>query len=68
MTMIERIVEEARDGDEQSPEKLAARARKGKWTMKETSTTVDLPNGITREVTITIEKLVKPTGGLTFDI
>ena len=68
MTMIEGIVEEASDEDKESPEKLAARARKGKWVTKEMSTVVDLPNGITREVTVTTEKLVKPTRGLTFEI
>ena len=68
MTMIEGIVEEASDQDKESPEKLEARSRKGKWVTKEMSTVVDLPNEITREVTVTTEKLVKPTRGLTFEI
>ena len=29
---------------------------------------VDLPNGITREVTVTTAKLVRPTRGLTYEI
>ena len=36
--------------------------------MKENSTLVDLLHGITREVTIATEKLIKSTGGTTYEI
>ena len=54
MTLQEGIVEEASDEDE-TPEQIAMRARKGKGTRKETSTLVDLPGGITRETTFISE-------------
>ncbi|XP_074328488.1 uncharacterized protein LOC141666400 [Apium graveolens] len=59
MLIQEGIVEEASD-EEESPEQIAARLRKGKWAREETTTTMDLPNGITRTVTTTSERLINP--------
>lgn len=50
MTLQEVIVEEASDEDE-TPEQVAMRARKGKGTRKVTSTQVSLPGGIISETT-----------------
>ncbi|XP_074323212.1 uncharacterized protein LOC141660151 [Apium graveolens] len=55
----EGIVEEASD-EEESPEQIAVRLRKGKWAREETTITMDLPNGITRTVTTTSERLINP--------
>ncbi|XP_074342025.1 uncharacterized protein LOC141679423 [Apium graveolens] len=55
----EGIVEEEND-EEESPEQAAARLKKGKWAREETTTTIDLPNGITRTVIMTSERLENP--------
>ncbi|KAK1399355.1 hypothetical protein POM88_009218 [Heracleum sosnowskyi] len=54
MTFQEGIVEEASD-DEESPEQVASRLNKGKWVKKETSILINLPTGVSREVTIITE-------------
>ncbi|XP_074344533.1 uncharacterized protein LOC141683651 [Apium graveolens] len=59
MLVQEGIVEEASD-EEESPEQIAARLRRGKWAREETTITMDLPNGITRKVTATSERLINP--------
>ena len=50
------------DEEEETPEMRAARTRKGKWIRKETSTSMDLPNGITQEFMVITETLVKSSG------
>ena len=50
---------EGTDKDEETHEMRAARTCKGKWIRKETSTLIDLPNGITQELTIITKTLVK---------
>ncbi|XP_074337040.1 uncharacterized protein LOC141674218 [Apium graveolens] len=59
MLIQEGIVEEESD-EEESPEQIAARLRRGNWERKETTITVDLPNGITRTVTAASERLINP--------
>ncbi|KAL8155270.1 hypothetical protein AgCh_000590 [Apium graveolens] len=46
--------------EEESPKKDVARLKKGKWAREETTATIDLPNRITRKVTMTSEHLVNP--------
>ncbi|XP_074363093.1 uncharacterized protein LOC141703467 [Apium graveolens] len=60
MLIQEGIVEEASD-EEESPEQITARLRRGKWAHKETTITMDPPDGITRTVTATSERLINPT-------
>ena len=50
------------DEEEETPKMRTARTRKGKWIRKETSTLMDLPNGITQEFTVITETLVKSSG------
>ncbi|XP_074352696.1 uncharacterized protein LOC141691843 [Apium graveolens] len=59
MLIQEGIMEEASD-EEERPEQIAVRLRKGKWAREETTTTMDLPNKITRTVTTTSERLINP--------
>ncbi|XP_074326570.1 uncharacterized protein LOC141664514 [Apium graveolens] len=59
MLIQEGIVEEASD-EEESPEQIAARLRRGKWAHKETTITRDLPDGITHTVTATSERWINP--------
>ena len=54
--------DEGMDEEEETPEMRVARTRKEKWIRKETSTLMDLPNGITQEFTIITEILVKSPG------
>ncbi|XP_074337673.1 uncharacterized protein LOC141674871 [Apium graveolens] len=60
MLIQEGIVEEASD-EEESPEQIIATLRRGKWAHKETTITMDPPDGITRTVTATSERLINPT-------
>ncbi|KAL8102954.1 hypothetical protein AgCh_027474 [Apium graveolens] len=59
MLIQEEVVEEASD-EKESPEQIAVRLRKGKCAHEETTTTMDLPNRITRTVTTTSERFINP--------
>lgn len=54
MVLQEVIVGEASD-DEETPKHISMRVQMGKWIPKETSTMVELPNGITQETTVITE-------------
>ncbi|XP_074360246.1 uncharacterized protein LOC141700358 [Apium graveolens] len=59
MLVLKGIIEEESD-EKESPEQVNARLKKRKWTREETTTNIDLPNGITCTVTMTSERLVNP--------